>query len=94
MKTAANTHEPQKCKWCGKEFIPTSYRNICCSRKCTEMHRATEAKNKRAARKKKTNEEKIRDIALEAKAHGMTYGKYVAYLEMQKNKEKKCKVSK
>ena len=89
MKLADNVHEPKPCKQCGKYFIPTSYKNICCSRKCLEMHRAAERKNRRAAQKKKTNAEKIRDIALEAKAHGMSYGKYVAYLEMQKNKEGK-----
>lgn len=94
MKSTDNTHEPKHCKVCGKEFIPTSYKNICCSRKCLEMHRAAERKNRREARKKRTNAEKIRDINLEAKAHGMSYGKYVAYLEMQKNKEEKCKVLK
>ena len=89
MKSTDNVHEPKPCIWCGKYFIPTSYKNICCSRKCLEMHRAAERKNRRAAQKRKTNAEKIRDINLEAKAHGMAYGKYVAYLEMQKCKEGK-----
>ena len=84
MKKAANTREPLKCKWCGKEFVPTSYRNVFCCRTCMTEHNIEEKKSKRHT--KQTNAERIRDIAQEAKAHGMSYGKYVAYLEMQKNR--------
>ena len=40
------------------------------------------------SKKKRSNQELIVDVAKEAKAHGMSYGQYVAFMEHQKNKRK------
>lgn len=82
--------KPRKCKYCGKEFIPASHRNLYCRRECfCAYRRETErGKVRPVSKKKRSNQELIVDVAKEAKAHGMSYGQYVAFMEHQKNKRK------
>ena len=74
--------EPIKCKWCGKEFVPASCKNVFCSKECGYLHKKEVDKNRRkkVKEKKKSNQELIIDVAREAKAHGMSYGQYVAMM--------------
>lgn len=80
---------PRKCKWCGKEFVPTCHKNVYCSQMCAYEQSKENQKSSRliANRKAKehevrirNNQEKIVNIAKEAKAHGMSYGQYVAMM--------------
>ena len=82
-------YEPRKCKVCGKEFIPNTHHNVYCSQMCAYEHSKENQKSSRliANRKAKehevrirNNQEKIVNIAKEAKAHGMSYGQYVAFV--------------
>ena len=77
--------ELQKCRHCGKLFEPKMKTSIYCSRECYSIHKNDYQKEKK--KPKKSNGEKIIDISREAKAHRMSYGKYVAYMEQQKKKE-------
>lgn len=81
----------KQCKVCGKEFEADKHQRRCCSDECREINKK---ENERIAslryrelrmkkRKKAENQQKIIDIAVEARKQGMTYGQYVAkmYLE-------------
>ena len=59
-----------KCKHCGKEFVRTGARQIYCSYEC----RMAKKKSDRVE-PKKTNS--IAEIAVKAKALGLSYGQYV-----------------
>lgn len=43
---------------------------------------------KRAAKERKENQERLRQMAVEARNAGMSYGKYVAMLELKKQNER------
>lgn len=74
-------HRPRTCKWCGKKYIPTSEKNVFCSRSCYyKQHYETKKIEKQQKANMKSNHELIVDIDREAKAHGMSYGKYVALM--------------
>lgn len=80
-----------ECKICGKLFTATSKNNTLCSSECREISRvelARISKRERQRRKKmKTNNaKKIIDMNAEAKALGMSYGRYVAYMSMKEGK--------
>ena len=76
---------PVECKWCGKEFLPSSYKNVFCSKECVYLHKKAVEKSrpKKVKEKKKSNQELIIDVAREAKAHGMSYGQYVAMMYLR-----------
>lgn len=76
-------HKAIKCKWCGKEFVPTSNRNVFCSRLCASKQHSVDDKEKRKRKKPKSNSEMIVDVTKEAKAKGMSYGQYVALQYMK-----------
>ena len=82
-----------KCIICGKEFEQKRETHLCCSKKCRKKHydeqnrirsqkwreeHSEEIKKKRNKGKEKSNHEKIADIAIAARAEGLTYGQYVA----------------
>ena len=87
--------ETRKCKICGTEFETSHYSKICCSKECakenykiisrehqrriTEMNRLEREKNKKQPKKKTMS---VTDIAVKAKAAGMSYGQYVATMNM------------
>ena len=58
-----------KCEWCGKEFDRRNAQRYCCHEcKNTAMRKSKQKKQKNS----------VTDIAVAARAAGMTYGKYVA----------------
>ena len=74
------------CVYCGKTFINVGHKRKYCSQECSDVMKKTQTKEaqnnaKRKPRKKSTS---LRDMAKEAREHGMTYGQYVAKIEMQK----------
>ena len=78
----------KNCNWCKKEFTPTKTGQLYC---CLECRRAKGRENERQSkefermkRKGKFKNKSLRNIALEAKNAGMSYGQYVAKMEMQK----------
>ena len=75
----------KQCAVCGKEFAPNHPAKMCCSPMCQrerdkEMARKHWNKHKKPVDKAKA----INDINAKAKAMGMTYGQYVAYMEGKK----------
>lgn len=84
-------HKPVNCKWCGKEFVPTSCKNIFCCKQCHQKWKndvSHKKKKQKPKEKKKSNHELIVDVDKEAKANGMTYGQWVALLYQQSNRRK------
>jgi predicted nucleic acid-binding Zn ribbon protein len=88
--------ETRKCIVCGAEFETKSTRQICCSKECSKNRNRTI--NKELEKKKyhekvqkkrieeampKSNHDKIANIAIEARSHGMTYGQYVAKMGLK-----------
>ena len=80
------------CEICGNEYIKAAPNSKCCSDKCKELmeKRLSEERkaNKKANNKRKIMQERqdeLNRILREAAAHGMSYGKYVAYLNERGN---------
>lgn len=76
------------CEVCGKEYLKTTPTRKYCSDECSKlMERRLHQESriaKKASYKEKIAQERRYDlnrILREAAAHGMSYGKYVAYLE-------------
>lgn len=75
----------KKCENCGKEFTACEAHRKYCSQECAQAG----AKGKKSGHSKwkkkhvSTESELVR-LANEAAAHGMTYGKYIEWLEKQK----------
>jgi hypothetical protein len=78
------------CVTCGKEFAPSHSIKVCCSPECQKERGRQMAKEawrstkQTRAKKPKSTEKQIIDINAKAKAMGMTYGQYVAYIEGKK----------
>ncbi|MBR5584096.1 MAG: hypothetical protein IKW21_06170 [Lachnospiraceae bacterium] len=77
------------CLICGKEFSPNQPAKVCCSPECQrerdrERVRASNKSIQQRNKKIKSSEKQINDINAKAKAMGMTYGQYVAYIEGKK----------
>lgn len=71
--------EIRRCKVCGKEFQPVNWRQIYCGKECNIV--ANKRIQKERYRKEKTHRRgglTIAEIALMARAEGLTYGQYVA----------------
>lgn len=75
------------CKWCKKKFSTTKLNQDYCGKECAhngklKYQREYEAKKKAAKgktnKKPKKKSDGITDIAVAARAAGMTYGEYVA----------------
>ncbi len=77
----------RKCKRCGKMFPPKNNKQTYCNPVCRIEYNKEklieDRKELKEFRSGKTNNF-IRSIAAEAKAAGMSYGKYVAMIELQK----------
>ena len=91
MRNPKESRPLQKCIICGTEFQPLRKGHICCSQKCRRKRNAivTEQtkKNKyyeEVQRKKvreampESNHKAIADIAIAARAEGLSYGQYEA----------------
>ena len=92
MSFSEEKHIPVACKRCGKKFFPKVVQNVFCSPEC-RIAAQTERKywkvsnarrSTKNAAKKRSNQMLISDIAKEARAHGMSYGQYVAMMEQQR----------
>ena len=74
------------CPYCGKTFIQVGSFRKYCSQECfnivNKMNTKPACEEKKKRTRKKTNS--LREMAREARKHGMTYGQYVAQMEMQK----------
>lgn len=72
--------QQKRCAVCNKKYMPVSGMSKYCSKEC----RKEGQKKLREDRKTKQPNSSIRDINKEAKEHGMSYGKYVVWLERGK----------
>ena len=82
-KIKCNERIEKACEFCGTTFIKTRYsRKIYCSEQCRKAVLKSEkiTNNKKAAYKGKS----VVELAVEARKLGMSYGQYVAQMEMQK----------
>lgn len=75
--------EIRKCCICGKEFEACQHNHICCSSECRYEKTKRDSRTRKRARRKKDKPKSLRELSVEATAHGMSYGKYVAMLEAQ-----------
>jgi hypothetical protein len=71
----------KKCPYCNKYFMTNSHQRIYCSDDCGKAMRAFMRKKSKPKPKKKTVNP-LRDIAIEARKHGMSYGQYVAHMNI------------
>lgn len=85
------------CIVCGKEYVAHNHKSSICSDKCRHK-RGKEQEKQRKARVKIRNElerlknvkgKTLTELAIEARQHGMTYGQYVAQLELQRQQIRK-----
>lgn len=84
----------RECKICGKPFEASRSR-VCCSDKCIKKNKSLLSQAnyektyipKKTKRKRKDNAKSnynaIRDLTIEAREHGMSYGQYVGLLIMK-----------
>ena len=79
------------CKYikCGKEFYPERKGQMYCCEKCRgdqnrERAREYDRIKREDARNQRKKKASLRDISNKAKELGMSYGMYVAQMEMQK----------
>lgn len=63
------------CRLCGNEFQTTHNSKMYCSDRC---YRDAQNKAKREKTKKKKVNLSLRELTVEARKHGMSYGQYVA----------------
>lgn len=94
LKSTVNTYEI-KCEVCGKVFIAGYSFAKYCSNACKKRGHANKSieyhkehysstKNEAKAKTKSAKKKKaatIGELAVEARKHGMTYGKYIAMIE-------------
>jgi predicted nucleic acid-binding Zn ribbon protein len=83
-KYREGTRTEKNCACCGNPFVVTTHSRIYCSEECYKSMKAILRKKDKPKRKKKENVTSLRDMAKEAREHGMTYGQYVAKMGMQK----------
>ena len=81
--------EAKLCKLCGKEFVPqVGSQTFCCAEHRLEYNneRARERKIRKRleAKRKKQKSNSLQTISNEARKLGMSYGQYVARMEMLK----------
>ena len=80
--------KPINCKVCGKEFMPQSHLSKCCSDECKIENNKLNSRKKYAEMqsiKKSNNKSKkltVTEIAVLARKAGMTYGQYVAKMNI------------
>lgn len=68
----------KKCKYCGKEFNSTKNDRRYCSDECRKKSQLEMSKKRRKGAHIKKPNAAVVDIAVKARAAGMTYGQYVA----------------
>ena len=77
-----DNREVKKCVVCGKHFISTNSKVVCCSQECQKKRNKqlqNEARRKYVSQKEPKKKTKtLAELSVEARAAGMTYGQYVA----------------
>lgn len=89
-------YEDRHCKYCGKLFTPKAIGQLYCCIDCRKLdYKENEPEEKRKRRlkqmqkpkqktqAKKKKENRLTERAIAAKAAGMSYGQYVAMLNMR-----------
>ncbi len=92
------------CQECGKTYIAKRCDSVTCGRECDyernkrrvrengaayrEKYRAERLLQKELANRKKAKVESIDQVQKKAQAMGMSYGRYLAYMQMQKGAKK------
>lgn len=67
------------CKNCGNQFLTMRHNKAYCSEECKNAkRRKREAAEREKNGKKKHKNKSLRELAVEARKHGMSYGQYVA----------------
>lgn len=93
-------NETRKCAICSRRYTTTRANKKYCSTKCADIgekraakKNSTKQESKKVIAQKKREERRkaIIDIAVEAKKHGMSYGQYVAKMELERIKDGKDK---
>ena len=88
--------ETRKCAVCSRRYITTRANKKYCSTKCADIgekraakKNSTKQESKKIIAQKKREERRkaIIDIAAEARKHGMSYGQYVAKMELENVKQ-------
>lgn len=81
-KRAKGVQEIEKeCLYCGKQFVQRGHKQIFCSPECgKEMRKSPHYKPQQTKKKKKATS--LKQMSIEARKHGMSYGKYVALKDM------------
>lgn len=69
----------KECLFCGSKFKQMGHSQIYCSPKCGKAMR--KSIRKKEPRKPKQKLSSLREMTIEARKHGMSYGKYVALKE-------------
>jgi len=79
--------DKRNCKICGREFIATHNRTLCCGEECSRINKVTIERLKKqkrmAVRNVTKKRQEIADINARAKEAGMSYGQYVAMMEIK-----------
>ncbi len=78
--------EIRNCKICNKQFQAVQHNHNCCSSECAkELTRVNsrEYKRRKRGRNKSAKPKTLHELSVEAAAHGMSYGMYVAQLELK-----------
>lgn len=75
----------KECVMCKKPYIPSRASQLYCTDECRNEQKRIRSKEFREKQKatKKNKKKSLRTIATEARKAGMSYGKYVAMLEME-----------
>jgi len=75
--------EEKNCAICSSRFQPTRSWQLCCSKECTYERQKIMARwNKKTKPKvKKVKKLSLQELSVEARKHGMSYGKYIALVE-------------
>ena len=69
----------RKCALCGTEFTTTTPRKIYCNEMCRrKVCSSNQTERRRNERKPKKKNKSLRELTVEARKHGMSYGQYVA----------------
>ena len=89
------TKKKSKCIGCGKQFTVNARNQHYCSVECREYERKkTQKKEKRMEEKKK--EKHMGELANfndKAKKLGLSYGQYMIFLQTEKDREERAKIS-
>lgn len=101
------TQKKKKCKGCGIKFIAHSGNQIYCSEECRDKEskkrcaqrykkRKAEKKARRAEEKKRQKEVHMSELAVfneKAKQHGFSYGQYMIFLQMERDREERVRIN-